>query len=933
MNRSHNYILHVISLVLGLLLSTGLYAQDQSIYKFVKPHVEVEADKMYFNVVHLENKQDTAVTVKLKLMPPKGWRSLAFLPKSIILQPKQKKLIPIRLSIPKTIEAGKIDTIAAMISGVTNGNPLKLHSTVTLQAKHDLTIRIDQKIVHFKSEETTASPSIVLINKGNTTETINFHYDTSREIRILEPNTKDGTFQIASGQDTTLTLRIQIKKEYEHLSFNNAKLFLKYEANGVKKETYIRLIKLQSSFDNLTSANILPEHEVGYIMRFSPESNAQRAAFARGEKILNDSTSIKYDFSTYNLSSDQDFWRDNDLNLSLNSKYYSFGFGSSGTRLGENLYKRNSLFGDYTLKLDSTSKIHGFVNTSIHEQNTGGAMGYELNLKKFSTLLSAGYNNYNEKGINTKSLRSDTRINLDKIFASYQGTYFDTRDRETGLHTKQYEHLLQSTYNPSERMELTLNSDIKLSNNQQEDNLSSFFQLYGTYNLSEKYHLIGTFSNNITKQTTALGDEMNSFQNLYRLQLSAPGLWGDRIAFGPQITQYENTSSTSSLKSDAYNLYIDNSFRKGNLSYRMNLLYGYLKASAPDIVNSTGQQLRLQARISHKLSLNQDYNLTVNYSNEQNPTTGIGGRDKEKKLTASLNYNQSFFRNRLHFTSTANYTASSNNQEQISMNGALQSNLGHNLTLKVRSEFRPQAQRKGLKLSTLEVGVTKGFDSRKNQSMYHDMEILYFKDTNANGRFDKGEEPVDNVQTRVTSSVTRSGNSVRSSGSKFLSTALMSNAEGRVKCKNLNEGSYSINFQALSDLNGYFNFEGAQREVLLDKNKKVLINFVQAAKIHGTLILKRSSFSALDGIDIGNIRVTATDSLGRSFSSLTDHLGNYTLYVPRGNSYTVKINNIFGSKLQLLRNNIKANLQEIHTFKVNFIIQEKKRRINFSKRK
>jgi hypothetical protein len=83
-------------------------------------------------------------------------------------------------------------------------------------------------------------------------------------------------------------------------------------------------------------------------------------------------------------------------------------------------------------------------------------------------------------------------------------------------------------------------------------------------------------------------------------------------------------------------------------------------------------------------------------------------------------------------------------------------------------------------------------------------------------------------------------------------------------------------------------------------------------------------------VDVSNVKITAVDSKGRKISTLTDSRGNFTLFAPSVDLYNVSVNNIFRDHFDLRKNNYRVQLNGYKQFEVNFIFDEKRRRINFT---
>jgi len=106
--------------------------------------------------------------------------------------------------------------------------------------------------------------------------------------------------------------------------------------------------------------------------------------------------------------------------------------------------------------------------------------------------------------------------------------------------------------------------------------------------------------------------------------------------------------------------------------------------------------------------------------------------------------------------------------------------------------------------------------------------------------------------------------------------------------------------------------------------------FVEKNKVFGRIILNRSKLSGLGKVDVSNIRITATDSRGYTFSTLSDRNGEFVIYAPVTDEYVVTVNNIFYENFDLRQNNFRVQFNGYKQFEVNFVFDEKIRRINFS---
>ncbi|HPX04970.1 MAG TPA: OmpA family protein, partial [Tenuifilaceae bacterium] len=164
----------------------------------------------------------------------------------------------------------------------------------------------------------------------------------------------------------------------------------------------------------------------------------------------------------------------------------------------------------------------------------------------------------------------------------------------------------------------------------------------------------------------------------------------------------------------------------------------------------------------------------------------------------------------------------------------------------------------------------------------------------------------------------------------FYSTQLLSNAYGRVTLENIPEGNYTINYYAVGDDAGTFSKANEESNLKVSFTGNYYFPYVEKNKVFGKIILNRSKLSGLGNIDVSNVRIVATDSQKRSYSTLTDKNGEFVLFAPVTDRYSVSINNIFYENFDLRQNNFMVQFNGYKQFEVNFVFDEKVRRINFA---
>lgn len=163
------------------------------------------------------------------------------------------------------------------------------------------------------------------------------------------------------------------------------------------------------------------------------------------------------------------------------------------------------------------------------------------------------------------------------------------------------------------------------------------------------------------------------------------------------------------------------------------------------------------------------------------------------------------------------------------------------------------------------IGIEKNFSSNANNSV-NKLGLKYFDDINNNGIQDDGEM---NIQGIVV---------------KLANHFAVTDKKGEVKFYNLPEGNYNIQI---------INSKGWQlagsEHVFLNKNIQMSVPLLKFGKLHG--VIEESNIKYITSQEnLAGIPIIARDVHGKSFKTLTNQQGRFTMYLPAGN-YDVYVEN------------------------------------------
>ncbi|MCI5059387.1 MAG: hypothetical protein MRY83_24960, partial [Flavobacteriales bacterium] len=226
------------------------------------------------------------------------------------------------------------------------------------------------------------------------------------------------------------------------------------------------------------------------------------------------------------------------------------------------------------------------------------------------------------------------------------------------------------------------------------------------------------------------------------------------------------------------------------------------------------------------------------------------------------------------------------------------------------------------------VGVRKTFDFKQPRAKYYDLRLVFFKDKNGNRTKDSNEVGISDILVGLELQVDTLRQTDRSQYAHG-SASLITNEFGEIQCIRALEGTYHVNTNPLKEPGEYVSLLGDEFDVDLDKNLTVYVPFIKSNKLYGQLIIKRDPYSSLGHISPSNIAVTATDSLGNVYKALTDKSGRFLIFAPQAGRYVVRLNNVYASNFSLRQKEFVVDFNGLKEFKVTFMLEEKKRKINF----
>jgi hypothetical protein len=279
----------------------------------------------------------------------------------------------------------------------------------------------------------------------------------------------------------------------------------------------------------------------------------------------------------------------------------------------------------------------------------------------------------------------------------------------------------------------------------------------------------------------------------------------------------------------------------------------------------------------------------------------LGITDTYTNLTISPTLQKKFFNDKLNVNLGMVYSKNSIISESLQFNGRLDYDISKDFTIFVYNYYSDFSTSINT-LNTIQVGLTKRFNPIKIDKSRSELEVYVYYETG-----DKNE-----TITKKTPAVNQL---VIIEGKAF-----RTDSKGILKYRSLPAGSYSV--KPVNTNEWYANAV----KVDISADTKIAIGLNKTATIKGSI----SYITTDKSFDItrkkGGLPIIAIDDTGKVFTTKTDEIGNFILYVPKG-LYTVSLEKTGISEYVDVEDNnqlISAEPNEIKEVKFTLNIKEKR---------
>ncbi|NOU19346.1 MAG: OmpA family protein [Bacteroidales bacterium] len=918
---------------------------------FLQHSIQSSAKQSFFNTLTLKNKANRSETFTLNITVPDGWSVVGANKMEITLQPLDSIVIPIRIAVASKVRG---DIGYSVIASLTDnkGNSIRnVYCFVKIPRETMLVVKYSSRIFFLDPVLKSSEFSVLVQNKGNREELVNFLFDGIRLLCIGDQ--KDALFSsdvsIPPFSDSLFTFRVSLKQE-EQFGKKTFSLQAKVSTIDTSYQNTLWFRIIDSSTKNEISSTDMPLRFELYAQGLADINlKPNYSLLLEGKTLFKGNSELYYLYRNFNSKNNEDFFVNNRMHLGGTFGHWTLEAGDSYRSLESSMYGRGGYAAYNSHKVKAELMATKNLQSSVY--NFGSSFTYHF-LPDLFIQSGMAYNSSQKENYNSKLGFIGTGFTINKQHSFLILSSFNQLQREFDNKKVHNEYGVQFNYS-STVGPFTSYIISRFGSNHLNSPYAGKFELLSNiiWRINNSNQLVALYNQNNIKQ---LAFQNTSILNLGELitregklqlrhfasnnvEVFGGPIVENNVAIGlnvfPENTHFQSINTKASLgarlKNTANSVIITPSFEFAIAKILEN---PFLEISPDNNSKSFFfHHLSLSMR-TRSLMFMAFYTSGPRSSFDQINYLRTGRQTR--KIQFLPTFDKFVYKDIVKVNLGLSYSNDMILKSTYStLNGLLNVYLPKNWELQFLGVYSLQKRVNVQELIEtyqslyLEVGIKKDFNINQPRVKYYDIEFGFFKDYNGNFIQEENEPGIKNVLVyfeKVSSDV---------KGvipGDFSTGELLSDNLGRVRLDKVPEGIYKINYNPIGKEAGSFTKASESLELSINRSGKFYFPFVEKNKVFGKVILSRSRLSGLGKLDVSNIRITATDSKGRTYTTLTDKNGEFVVFAPVTDQYIVNINNIFYENFDLRQNNFKVQFNGYKQFEVNFVFDEKIRRVNFS---
>lgn len=977
--RLHIFII-LFSITLGLFAQTSGRTYRVNAYgvqlDYIKGRSKIKASQLASNVIRIKNNTRKDMKLKLQISPPAGWKLFADPIQEIDLKAQDSVFIPVRVH-PSVDLSGNTNYVVNTFISTESFTVTNAMWYIVVDKVSDWHAYTNSNKVYFRSDNDTANFQVIISNTGNSDEYLRVKVQPDKEIYVIDKDGNDvheivKSVLVVAGQDTTLRFSARIHQ-------NELLPDAAHEVNSNKQKKYrakIRILneKAGKGANKSWSGNVDFLKLTNSIKVEETKRNALPLTVeANFYDLLSDHT-----YASLYLYGNRRFKNQAFLNYYFQANFVQNQFDPNAF-IGNYQYvgyfnKRFSIeVGDIGANRSGSMLSGKGAKASVNIRNNNIGALYVKRPKLWEAPSAWGYGFFHR--LQTKKIYWDNYFQqfdnvLSKVKADLVTSYLNYRiNRNHTIRIGGGYSLENHYWIPNAEKHLTgYSARLGYSGNFKKLSLNLNAQ-YGSpnytplrgvlsvspavrYRLNKNYAMelssyYFDFQPIIYSKGVVQRDDIYNIQTNYSYKLFYST---NKNLFIFQPTYY--TIQSNLVHANTGGMIFEYRLRsRGNFKFYTNAFMGYSGfPKNPDLNEVFVAYIRASFRYKF-LQANVRYYYGPYYQIEQ--MQYIIDQVNPQKLYANIYYDWWFMHNHMKLNLNLNYYLNTiNSRHQLNTRPELfyYANSGFRFSFYARyilygqgeyirelPNIGGQPRQEVVEASTIsqfEIGVGAKFNINIPIGLKGNcnVKVVAFRDLNGNGKKDPNEQGIKDMLIHITlnDTITNTFNTDNNSPNGHEVFDLVTNKKGEVEYENVPQGDYVITARPLSSMGGWFDGKTFYRNI--DRNKTIFIPLSKGARISGGILYERDRYGSGKPMDLNGIRITAmNDDNGKTYTTLTDKRGNFSLFVPNGNYRIIMNEAAVGSSYEFLQNNIPIEVnKEFEDYNVSFYLVERQRKMHLS---
>ena len=935
--------------------------------EFVKEKVEHSPDSIYFNICKVTNTTTERIKGNFEVRVPNGWNLIANPSAGIELDAGETKIFVIRVALSNQAIGGIAYSIDA---SVTTKNAIYSNATyIKIPMVSDWEMHVNRNTIYFNEYFNEKELKVYLKNDGNAEELIKLNFTIGKLFVIEEISTPEFYISLPPKTDTALTYTVKkaLLNADELFAYKQMwnESIIRIVAQSEFSKRYsesVQFIDLENEYVNIRQEKSSPFNVDLSIFNLLSSIQPRLNAAFYGEVQFKGDQDVQYFIQGRNLryNNPQGAFLLNGNNFTFNATYR--WQKKLSVQIGEiNNYAMHSMRGwgirsFYNLNKDS--RITASYITGKYFPLQGFSTRYDTKIRKIGVHVGATYEDNNFLYYDAISAQTGVAFSIAKnhiIRATILGTR-SVYDKNQGVGPFEDTTVLGVSYLLSYASSIKkLRIGASTRNDQfnflriRPANTANGYVRYIINNKS-RLNLTGNYRNTIAPKLNFIPFLNGSYNNQQIYKLSYTNQITKMLSFesGPTF----RVLNRRNIIADTVNADFTNNFYGAYALTRVRfdefrLLTPMASAGVTTFTNELLATDSIPTLPAFNVGISYtDRNWGANARYIYGPNFFLSENFFNFDIigfeTVSFRayYNKFLFDRKIMFSGYGNYYLRlPSNRQNFAFSGRFDFILPQRWKIYASANvYTNSSDANGEGVVTfrnfsLNAGIVKSFDIPQPRIKYYELTVICFNDIDGNGERDKNEPLLPNIKVRISQDLgfKKYRHDVTERDKiRFGEQELITGVNGQLKVIDIPEDNYVLEFESLVNLGNLYNEGGDKQALNMSENTTLYVPYVESYKVRGKVILNRDEYSSLGLINLGGIRITATNLTNyKIYTALTDNEGNYLINVPQGGAYKVSVNNIFGNAFEIDKEEFLIQFSEFKSFNVDFTFFEGKREVSF----